>query len=167
MITDKLNEPWDLYDRHFHIVGAQLRKDPVPHGLFHLTVAILVFDGTGQLLVQRRSPHKLHRPGRWDLAAGGSALRGETGAQAAARELHEELGLTADFSHQSPVATLWHASWVEVVYQVTIPRLTVRQLTLQATEVAEVALLPISEATARLTGSSTNWTAVVQQALQD
>ncbi|WP_162230932.1 hypothetical protein, partial [Lacticaseibacillus camelliae] len=79
----------------------------------------------------------------------------------------EELGLTADFSHQSPVATLWHASWVEVVYQVTIPRLTVRQLTLQATEVAEVALLPISEATARLTGSSTNWTAVVQQALQD
>lgn len=166
MVTDKLNEPWDLYDRHFHIVGAQLRKDAVPQGLFHLTVAILVFDDRGQLLVQRRSPHKLHRPGCWDLAAGGSALRGESSAQAAARELQEELGITADFTHQSPVATLWHASWVEVVYQVTVPGLTVAQLILQSTEVAAVALLPIPEATARLSGSSTDWAAVVQQARQ-
>ncbi|MFD1393095.1 NUDIX domain-containing protein [Lacticaseibacillus jixianensis] len=167
MITDKLNEPWDLYDRKFNLVGKQRRKDPVPHGLYHLTVALLVFDGHGRLLVQRRSPHKLHRPGCWDLAAGGSALRGESSAQAAARELHEELGLTADFTQESPVATLWHASWVEVVYQVTFPGLTVAQLVLQKSEVAAVALLPLPAATARLAGSDTDWAAVVQRARHD
>lgn len=166
MTTDQLNERWDLYDRDFRIVGTQLRKEPVPHGLFHMTVAVLVFDDAGQMLVQRRSPDKLNQPDTWDIAAGGSALRGESSAQAATRELHEELGLAHDFAGQQPVTTLWHESWVEVIYQVTLPGLTVAQLTLQTTEIAEVVLLPISEAAARLRSSSTDWAAVVQQARQ-
>lgn len=164
MTTDHLNEEWDVYDAQFKIVGTQRRRDRMAPGHFHLTVAILVFDDGGRLLVQQRSPEKLNQPGTWDIAAGGSALRGESSAQAAARELHEELGLTADFSSQTPVATLWHSSWVEVVYQLTVPGLTRSQLTLQTTEVATVALLPIAEALTRLAGASTDWAAVVRAA---
>lgn len=163
--TDHLDEQWDLYDRQFAIVGRQRRGDPVPAGRYHLTVAVLIFTGANKVLLQRRSATKLNQPETWDVAAGGSALRGETAAQAAARELSEELGLAADFSTASPVATTWHASWVEVVYRLMCPGLTLDQLTLQKAEVSRVVLVSAAKAGQLLHGQSTDWSRVIQAAL--
>ena len=62
--------------------------------LRHRSVAIVVTNSKGQLLVHRRADDKDVFPGWWDLAAGGVVSVGESYAAAATRELAEELGIT-------------------------------------------------------------------------
>ena len=90
-------EIWDAYDRDFNkIEGATLvRGEPIPEGMYHLVCDILVRHADGDYLLMRRDPRK-HRGGLWEATAGGSALRGETPLQCAARELREETGIAAD-----------------------------------------------------------------------
>ena len=61
--------------------------------LRHRSVAIAVLGSDGRLLVHRRSTAKDVWPGMWDVCAGGVVASGETYAQAAERELAEELGI--------------------------------------------------------------------------
>ncbi|MCU0622508.1 MAG: (deoxy)nucleoside triphosphate pyrophosphohydrolase [Gemmatimonadaceae bacterium] len=56
-------------------------------------VLAAVLERDGRLLVARRPAHKRHG-GLWEFP-GGKVEPGESDAQALARELHEELGLTA------------------------------------------------------------------------
>jgi isopentenyldiphosphate isomerase len=62
--------------------------------LRHRSVAIIVQSSDGRLLVHRRADDKDVFPGWWDLAAGGVVTAGEDEADAAERELAEELGIT-------------------------------------------------------------------------
>ena len=64
-------------------------------GLYHRAAMVLVYDPDGRLYLQKRAPHKDLYPGRFDLSATGHVQAGEAREEAAARELHEELGLTA------------------------------------------------------------------------
>lgn len=70
-------------------------------------VAAVIRDGAGRLLIGQRPTHKRHG-GLWEFP-GGKVDPGETLAQAVARELSEELGLTVTwvapvplFSRQDP-----------------------------------------------------------------
>jgi len=47
----------------------------------------------GQLFLQKRSMEKDVQPGKWDMSVGGHVDAGEEPADAAARELSEELGV--------------------------------------------------------------------------
>lgn len=162
MTTDQLDELWDAYNRQGQIIGVQRRGDPMPPATYHLTVAILVFVGPDQLLLQRRGHQKLNQPDTWDVAAGGSALRGEIAAQAASRELHEELGLEHAFS--TPLTTVWHETWFEAIFAINLPQLTLEQLRLQASEVSRVNNLSLEVATNLLQAASTDWGAIIAQA---
>ena len=82
-IVDKNNTPVDRVFRHI------MRRD----GLIHRASYILVFNGAGQLFVQKRTMTKDVFPGFWDVAAGGVVLADESYEQSAHRELHEELGV--------------------------------------------------------------------------
>ena len=64
-------------------------------GLFHRSVMVLVYGLDGRLYLQKRGPQKSLYPGRFDLSATGHVQAGEAREEAAARELFEELGLTA------------------------------------------------------------------------
>ena len=55
---------------------------------------MIVNTSDGLLLVHRRAETKDLWPGRWDIGAGGVVAAGEDPADAAARELGEELGVT-------------------------------------------------------------------------
>jgi 8-oxo-dGTP diphosphatase len=59
------------------------------------SVRVLLEDRDGRVLLLRRADDDDTYPGRWELPGGGID-RGETEAQAAARELHEEVGLAVD-----------------------------------------------------------------------
>lgn len=63
--------------------------------LLHRSVAIIVTTTDGRLVVQRRADTKDVYPGWWDIGAGGVLTAGEAPAEAATRELHEELGVHA------------------------------------------------------------------------
>ena len=82
-IVDKNNEP----------IGSASKQEAWRDGLIHRVVRISILNGTGRLLVQKRSHEKELFPGRWDNSAAGHVDVGETYEQAALRELSEELGL--------------------------------------------------------------------------
>lgn len=94
-------EIWDAYDRDGNRLGVDLvRGRKIPEGMYHLVCEVIVRHVDGRFLLMRRDPEKPIQPGRWELTAGGSALKGEDALTCIRRELFEETGLRcADFRH--------------------------------------------------------------------
>jgi isopentenyldiphosphate isomerase len=70
----------------------------VIHGdpsLMHRVVHVLVFNEHDELLLQKRSMNKDVAPGKWDTSVGGHIEAEESISGALAREMKEELGITA------------------------------------------------------------------------
>ena len=84
-----------IVDEDNRVIGQTRRRIMRSQRLIHRASYILVFNGRGELLIQRRTLGKDIYPGHWDVAAGGVVLAGETPHQSAQRELQEELGIRA------------------------------------------------------------------------
>lgn len=83
----------DVVDDDDQVVATVTRAEMRAGRLQHRAVAVAVFGSDGRLLVHRRADTKDVWPGQWDIAAGGVVGAGETYAEAARRELAEELGV--------------------------------------------------------------------------
>lgn len=66
--------------------------------LRHRAVSVLVFDGEGRMLLQRRAAGKYHSPGLWSNACCSHPRPGEAAADAASRRLAEEMGIAPPLS---------------------------------------------------------------------
>ena len=86
------------------VTGALPRPQMRRRGLIYRVNYILVFNPAGEILVQRRTDDKDQYPGLLDFAAGGVVLEGEGYESSAARELAEELGVSAPLT---PHFHLW------------------------------------------------------------
>jgi mutator protein MutT len=65
-------------------------------GKIYRTVSVVIINLRGEILIQRRAMNKTY-PGLWDTAgAAGHVHYGETYAEAAEREVEEEVGLIVD-----------------------------------------------------------------------
>jgi isopentenyl-diphosphate delta-isomerase type 1 len=87
-------EWFDLVDEEGNRIGKALRSDC--HGnpdLLHQAVHVFVVNREGQVFLQKRSLQKDIQPGKWDTSVGGHVDAGEDAADAAKRELREELGV--------------------------------------------------------------------------
>lgn len=85
----------EIVDRQGNTIGTAPRSHI--HGnpsLIHKVVHVLVFNDSGELLLQKRSMRKDVAPGKWDTSVGGHVPNGEDLATAAIREMEEELGIT-------------------------------------------------------------------------
>ena len=90
-------EIWDAYYADGTLAGKDIvRGEPIPNGLYHLVVAIIVQHTDGTLLLMKRDLNKPSYPGYYECSAGGAAQKGETPEQAAIRELYEETGIRAE-----------------------------------------------------------------------
>jgi len=75
----------------------------------HRAFSIFIFNSKGELLLQQRALTKYHSPGLWTNTCCSHPRNGETLAQATARRLKEEMGLTCDmhevftFIYKAPV----------------------------------------------------------------
>lgn len=77
------------------VVLDQAPRDVI-HGdnsLLHRVVHVVVRNGAGDILLQKRSANKDVAPGRWDTSVGGHMARGETILEALQREAKEEIGV--------------------------------------------------------------------------
>lgn len=103
------DEWFDLVDESGRITGRATRAEC--HGnpdLIHQAVHVLVFDAQDRLFLQQRAMTKDIQPGKWDTSVGGHPGLGEAPADAAAREMREELGVTP--SRLTPVYRyLWRS----------------------------------------------------------
>lgn len=90
-------ELWDAYDKKFNKIEntTLVRGETIPDGIYHLVSEVIVKHTDGSYLLMQRDLRK-HHGGEWEVTAGGSALQGENGLEAAIRELKEETGLNAD-----------------------------------------------------------------------
>jgi len=84
----------DLVDEDDMVTGSSTVGECLAKGLLHRAVAVLVVRSDGKFLLQRRSKKDRWHPGLWTISSTGHVKQGEPYDKAAARELHEELGLT-------------------------------------------------------------------------
>lgn len=87
----------DLQDR---VVGKAEKLKAHREGLLHRAFSVVVFDAQHRILLQRRHVDKYHSGGLWSNTACGHPRPSEIVADAAARRLYEEMGITCDLTHQ-------------------------------------------------------------------
>lgn len=95
MPSDNHNEMFPLVDEQGNITGAATRGECHSGSkLLHPVVHLHVFNGRGELYLQKRPEWKDIQPGKWDTAVGGHIDLGESVEIALRREAQEELGIT-------------------------------------------------------------------------
>lgn len=92
---DVHGERFPVVDGADRVVGEASRAEVHAKGLNHRAVHVFVFNAEGELFLQKRSRHKDRHPGVWDSSASGHVEVGQTYEHAAAREIGEELGVSA------------------------------------------------------------------------
>lgn len=90
-----MDELVDVVDADDRVVATVPRRRMRAERLRHRAVYVVVNSSAGALLVHRRSDAKDLWPGRWDVCVGGVVAAGEGWADAARRELAEEVGVDA------------------------------------------------------------------------
>ena len=88
-------EMFDVVDQEDRVLYQAPRSVVHANHWLHRAVHIFVFNSRGQLLVHRRSATKDEAPLKCTSSASGHLSAGESYADAAGRELEEELGLRA------------------------------------------------------------------------
>ena len=132
-------ELWDIYDENRQLTDRYMvRGEPIKDGDYHLVVHVCVFNKRGEMLIQKRQPFKQGVSGMWDITVGGSAVRGDSSRQAAARELREEVGLELDFTDAIPHLSINFRHGFDDIYLMQVEDLDPDTLTLQYEEVERV-----------------------------
>jgi 16S rRNA (adenine1518-N6/adenine1519-N6)-dimethyltransferase len=91
--SDNPHETFPVVDGFDRVLYGCERSKVHGDNLRHRAVHILVFNGRGELFLQKRSRWKDRNPGVWDSSAAGHVLAGEEYDDAARREVREELGI--------------------------------------------------------------------------
>ena len=151
----------DVVDENDRVIGVRTRGEIHAQGLMHRSVHILVFNGKGELFIQKRSMIKDNEPGLWDSSAAGHVDSGEDYLGCAIRELGEELGVIEPPSLEplfrlaaSPITGMEHC----IVYRCTNDG----PFELQAEEIDEGAWISDSEMDRRVFEADTGMTRVLR-----
>lgn len=83
----------DIVDEENQVIAQSTRPQMRGQRLRHRATYIVVHDGMGKILVQRRTEIKDFYPGYLDATAGGVVQHGENMLESARREAEEELGI--------------------------------------------------------------------------
>jgi len=89
----------DIVDEHDAVVGRASHSDIYVNKHPHRIVHVLLYNTRGEMALQMRSAQKAFCPLHWCTAVGGHVQSGESYEQAAFREFHEELGMTAELTY--------------------------------------------------------------------
>lgn len=82
-----------LVNKHDQEVGSEEKLQAHIDGLLHRALSVLIFNSSGELLLQRRALDKYHSPGLWTNTCCSHPRPGEDTATAAHRRLKEEMGI--------------------------------------------------------------------------
>ena len=95
-----MEEYWDIYDKNRSFQNRTIKRgDPFKEGEYYICCEVWLLNSKGEMLITQRHPSK-KAGGLWEFVGGG-VLAGETTAQAAAREVKEEIGIALTESELS------------------------------------------------------------------
>ncbi|HXX58068.1 MAG TPA: NUDIX domain-containing protein [Thermodesulfovibrionales bacterium] len=127
----KQEEYLEIVNDEGEVIGTAPRSEI--HGnpsLMHRVVHALLFNGQGELLLQKRSQKKDVAPGKWDTSVGGHVSPGEELSVAAKREMEEELGVAGydldylySYRHSNPYETELVSTY-RCIYDGTLDRIS-------------------------------------------
>ena len=91
-----------LVDTDDNEIGAMEKIEAHRKGELHRAFSVLLFNSSGDMLLQKRAKHKYHSAGLWSNACCSHPMPGENMEDAVSRRLNEELGiqLATSFSHK-------------------------------------------------------------------
>lgn len=137
----------DIVNEQNEVIAQSSRQQMRAERLRHRATYIVVHDGMGKILVQRRTDIKDFYPGWLDATAGGVVQSGENVLDSARREAEEELGIAGVpfaehglFYFEEDQCRVWGALFSCVSHG---------PFALQEEEVVEVSWLTPEEITAR------------------
>jgi 16S rRNA (adenine1518-N6/adenine1519-N6)-dimethyltransferase len=111
----RATEMFDVVDEHNAVIGQEQRSVVHAKGLRHRAVHVFIFDRKGNLYLQKRSHLKDVHPRAWDSSASGHLDVGESYADAALRELREELGIEVETAKKVAEIAACEATGMEFV----------------------------------------------------
>ncbi len=82
-----------IVDEDNQIIRVVPRSEMRAKRLLHRASYVIIFNSTGEILIQKRSLQKDVYPGYFDPTTGGVVVENETYEENAVRELEEELGI--------------------------------------------------------------------------
>jgi 16S rRNA (adenine1518-N6/adenine1519-N6)-dimethyltransferase len=91
-------ERFPVVDSEDRVTGEAPRSEVHGNNLRHRAVHLFIFNGQGELFLQKRSAWKDRHPLLWDSSAAGHVEAGEDYDETAVRELSEELGVNAELT---------------------------------------------------------------------
>jgi isopentenyldiphosphate isomerase len=148
MAADPALDLVDIVDDHGATVRQVTRREMRARRLPHRSTYILVFNRQGELFVHLRTETKDVYPSHWDVCVGGVLAAGESFDDGAARELVEELAVSAPLErlfacrHEDP-ATIVHGMVYRTIHD--------GPFHLQPEEIVRGEFVPVDEAVERAT----------------
>lgn len=137
----------DIVNENNEVIAQSSREQMRAECLRHRATYIVVHDGMGKILVQRRTETKDFQPGMLDATAGGVVQADEKMLESARREAEEELGIAGvpfadhgQFYYEDKHCRVWGGLFSCVSHG---------PFALQEEEVSEVCWLTPEEITAR------------------
>ncbi|MCV9879561.1 NUDIX hydrolase YfcD [Brenneria izbisi] len=137
----------DIVNENNEVIAQSSRQQMRAQSLRHRATYIVVHDGMGKILVQRRTESKDFYPGWLDATAGGVVQSGEQMLESARREAEEELGIAGVpfaehglFYYEAENCRVWGGLFSCVTHG---------PFALQEAEIDEVSWLSPEEITAR------------------
>lgn len=137
----------DIVNENNEVIAQSSREQMRAECLRHRATYIVVHDGMGKILVQRRTETKDFQPGMLDATAGGVVQADEQMLESARREAEEELGIAGvpfadhgQFYYEDKHCRVWGGLFSCVSHG---------PFALQEEEVSEVCWLTPEEITAR------------------
>ncbi len=82
-----------LVDEQDNAIGTLEKIEAHREGLLHRAFSILIFNSTGEVLLQKRAKHKYHSGGLWTNTCCSHPLPNETIEEATHRKLIQEMGV--------------------------------------------------------------------------
>ena len=137
----------DIVNENNEVIAQASRAEMRAQCLRHRATYIVVHDGMGKILVQRRTEIKDFQPGMLDATAGGVVQADEQLLESARREAEEELGIAGvpfadhgQFYYEDKLCRVWGSLFSCVSHG---------PFALQEEEVSDVCWLTPEEITAR------------------
>ena len=130
----------EIVNKDNQVTGRAPRSQIHTQQLMHRAVHIFLFNSREELFLQKRSAQKDEFPGYYDSSAAGHVDPQESYADAAARELEEELGITAALKKIAEIPACRDNGWEFSVFYAAVSDDPVR---INCAEIAEGDFYPV------------------------